>query len=303
MSTFANAGIYVIIDLGSPDESINRNSPAWNTALFTRYTQVIDAFGNYTNVIGFFAGNEVANSANTTSAIPYVKAAVRDSKAYIKQKGYNKYVGYAAADVPDIRSQLANYLNCGPSSDSIDFFGDNVYEWCGDSSFQQSGYNNIVTEFQSYNVPYFFAEYGCNTVHPRTFTNIPTMYGPEMRDVLNGGILFEFFEDTNNFGMLDVAQGDSRMLIFHRSRLHPGQRRQQIARLHGLLHRDCQRDDQWGQQCQLYSLGHRRPVLPDRGCQLGRRLCPSPYPQLKSLLLHATHLAVCSQQQHQLQQV
>lgn len=38
---------------------------------------VIDAMANYTNLLGFFAGNEVAFAPNSTDAAPFVKAAVR----------------------------------------------------------------------------------------------------------------------------------------------------------------------------------------------------------------------------------
>lgn len=203
MNLFANAGIYILADLSSPDVSINRDSPTWDTSLYSYYTSVIDSLANYTNTLGFFSGNEVANSANTTGSSAFVKAATRDMKAYIQQKGYRTIpVGYSAADVVPIRQQLADYLNCGDQADAIDFFGDNVYEWCGDSSYTTSGYNNITEEFTDYSVPYFFAEYGCNTVQPRTFSNIPVMYGSQMNGFLTGGIVFEYFQETNDFGMI-----------------------------------------------------------------------------------------------------
>lgn len=203
MNLFANAGIYVLADLSSPDsgQSIDRDDPSWDTDLYTYYAGVVNSLANYTNTLGFFAGNEVANSANTTGSSAFVKAATRDMKAYMASMGMRAIpVGYSAADVVSIRSQLADYLNCGPQEDAIDFFGDNVYEWCGDSSFTESGYDQIIDEFTNYSIPYFFAEYGCNTVQPRTFTNIPVMYGSQMNSVLTGGIVFEFFQEANDFG-------------------------------------------------------------------------------------------------------
>lgn len=208
VNAFADNDIYLIIDLGSPTESIDRDDPSWEVSLYQRYTDVIDEFSNYTNVIGFFAGNEVTNSANTTEASAFVKAAVRDSKAYIAEKGYNKSVGYAAADVSSIRTQLADYFNCNEEDESVDFFGDNVYEWCGNSSFTESGYDNIASDFANYSVPYFFAEYGCNTVDPRTFTNIPVMYGSDMDYMLNGGIVYEYFNDVNDYGLVTISGGE-----------------------------------------------------------------------------------------------
>ena len=107
MQQLADAGIYVISDLGQPNLSINRDNPEWNVELYQRYTNVIDALSKYQNVMGFFAGNEVSDSLNTTAASAFVKAAVRDSKAYIAAQHYHPMgVGYATYDGP-IRSQLA----------------------------------------------------------------------------------------------------------------------------------------------------------------------------------------------------
>ena len=88
MNALADAGIYVISDLSSPGSSIDRNDASWNDDLYSRYTAVIDNMANFTNTLGFFAGNEVSNSPNNTDASAFVKAAARDMKSYMKQKNY-----------------------------------------------------------------------------------------------------------------------------------------------------------------------------------------------------------------------
>lgn len=104
MNALADAGIYVVADLSEPGLSINRDDPEWNTALFERYTKVVDVMAKYTNTLGFFAGNEVSNAKNNTNASAFVKAAVRDMKTYIKSKNYRTIgVGYATNDDADIR--------------------------------------------------------------------------------------------------------------------------------------------------------------------------------------------------------
>ncbi len=197
-----NAGIYVISDLGNPTVSINRDSPAWNEEIYERYASVIDMFSNYTNTIGFFAGNEVSNAPNNTAASAFVKAAVRDMKAYIVNKKYRAmYVGYASDD-DDTRVELADYFDCGPASAAIDFWGYNIYSWCGKSDYVTSQYEARTQEFSTYNVPAFFAEYGCNKVEPRPFTEVAALFGSNMTQVWSGGIVYMYFQEANDYGML-----------------------------------------------------------------------------------------------------
>jgi hypothetical protein len=201
MQLLNDAGIYVVSDLSEPSTSINREDPEWDTTLYTRYTAVIDALQGYTNVLGFFAGNEVSNAANNTDASAYVKAAVRDSKAYIKAQGYRSIpVGYATNDDAEIRTDLAHYFDCNTADESVDFWGYNIYSWCGNSSFSASGYSDRTDEFKNYSVPAFFAEYGCNLVQPREFTEVQALYGSEMEDVWSGGIVYMYFEEANDYG-------------------------------------------------------------------------------------------------------
>ena len=209
MKTFADAGIYIIADLSEPDASINRDSPEWNLDLYERYTTVVDMFANYTNVLGFFAGNEVTNNKTNTDASAFVKAAVRDTKAYIKSKGYRAIpVGYSSNDDGETRVAIADYFACGEGDEKADFFGINMYEWCGSSSFATSGYKDRTEDYKNLSIPIFFSEYGCNEVHPRKFQEVGTIYSSDMTDIWSGGIVYMYFQEENNYGLVSVS-GDN----------------------------------------------------------------------------------------------
>lgn len=169
--------------------------------IYNRYTSVVDELQQYTNVLGFFAGNEVSNAPNNTIASAFVKAAVRDTKAYIADKKYRSIgVGYATND-DETRTNLADYFNCGPAEESIDFWGYNIYSWCGNSDLDKSKYTIRTEEFSTYNVPAFFAEYGCNEGKNRLFTEVGALFGPKMTPVWSGGIMYMYFQEENDFGM------------------------------------------------------------------------------------------------------
>lgn len=203
MNALASAGIYVVSDLGEPATSINRDTPQWNEALYQRYTAVVDNLAQYSNTLGFFAGNEVSNAPNNTIASAFVKAAVRDVKKYIIDKRYRPMgVGYATND-DETRTELANYFDCGDPTDAIDFWGYNIYSWCGDSDYVSSKYEERTQEFSSYNVPAFFAEYGCNKVQPRTFTEVGALFGENMTKVWSGGIVYMYFQEDNDYGTFE----------------------------------------------------------------------------------------------------
>ncbi|CAA22436.1 cell wall 1,3-beta-glucanosyltransferase Gas2 [Schizosaccharomyces pombe] len=219
MEAFRNESIYVFLDLANPKTGIDRDTPTWNTDQFSSYQSVIDTFQKYNNTGAFFAGNEVVNNASNAPAVAYVRAAVRDSKNYIKSKKYRTIpVGYAGADIPVVRTELAAYLSCNATklnndtNSETDFLGYNMYEWCGHSDFYTSGYAARTQELENFTIPIFLSEFGCNKVTPRVFTEVQAIYSDNMTNVWSGGIVYEYSQEVNDYGLVNVSSTGERVL-------------------------------------------------------------------------------------------
>ncbi|KAI5123704.1 hypothetical protein M0805_000300 [Coniferiporia weirii] len=213
MNALSNAGIYTIIDLSLPlNGSIDRDSPSWTTNLLDLYIETIDAFAKYDNVLAYNVGNEIVTSANETAIAPFIKAAARDVKAYLRSKGSNILVGYAAIDGDrSWLDPLANFLSCDSDADSLDLFGLNNYEWCGDDNFQ-SAYSDIENNFAGYNIPAYFSEFGCITQPPRLWTEVQALFSEQMSPVWSGGLAFSYFpaeSSQGEFGMVTISSDGS----------------------------------------------------------------------------------------------
>ncbi|KAG0673720.1 1,3-beta-glucanosyltransferase [Kluyveromyces marxianus] len=213
MKLLDEAGIYLILDLNTPGSSISRYRPecSYNADYLQSVFATVDEFAKFDNTLGFFAGNEVINSENTTNTAVYVKATVRDIKKYLTARNYRQIpVGYSAADVSSNRLLAAEYFNCGDDADArIDMFGVNDYSWCGSSSFQVSGYAQKMQLYKNYSIPIFLSEYGCNKVPgSRPFTEVTAIYSNLMSSVFSGGLVYEYSQEDNKYGLVQI-DGDS----------------------------------------------------------------------------------------------
>lgn len=210
MAELANAGIYLVLDVNTPDYSINRADPeiSYNDVYLQNVFATVDKFAKYTNTLAFFSGNEVINDGPTSAAAPYVKAVTRDIRQYIGSRGHRKIpVGYSAADVNTNRMQMAQYMNCGSDDERSDFFAFNDYSWCDpSSSFQISGWDQKVKNFTGYGLPLFLSEYGCNE-GTRKFSEVASLYSTDMSGVYSGGLVYEYSEEGSRYGLVTITDG------------------------------------------------------------------------------------------------
>jgi len=220
-SIFNAAGMYMLLDVNSPlvGESLTSFNPweSYYASYLNRTFAVVEAFKDYPNTLAFFSGNEVMNNEETAKTVPpYSRAITRDIKNYISKRGGRPIpVGYSAADVREILFDSFNYFQCVEDDvendlSHADLFALNSYSWCGDeATFTTSGYDVLVEGFKGSSVPIFYSEYGCNTPSPRVFNEVGAIYGPEMTDVFSGGVVYEYTQEENNYGLVDIHANGS----------------------------------------------------------------------------------------------
>ncbi|OJJ45063.1 hypothetical protein ASPZODRAFT_17975 [Penicilliopsis zonata CBS 506.65] len=220
-SIFNAAGIYLLLDVNSPltNGSLDRTDPSgtYDVAYFHQVFGIIESFKNFPNILGFFSGNEVINQDSVYEVPAYIRAVQRDMKDYIA-KNVNRTipVGYSAADVEDMLMDTVNYLSCNLTNSTesrSDFFGLNDYSWCGNSSYTTSGYDTLVEDFANASLPAFFSEYGCNTVQPRYFTEVQALYGKDMIQSFSGGLVYEWTEESNDYGLVQLNDNGTVTLL------------------------------------------------------------------------------------------
>ncbi|KAK7046521.1 1,3-beta-glucanosyltransferase [Favolaschia claudopus] len=207
-SANSSAGIYVILDLTLPlNGSIDTTQPAWSTNTLDQYLRTIDAFEKYDNVLAYNIGNEVISPTATQSA-PFIVAAARDIRAYLNSISSSALVGYAAIDGPSsFVDDEADFLACSATA-SVDLFGLNNYEWCGNAA--NTTFDSMNRRFANYGVAAYFSEFGSENCspNPRVWTEIPVMYSEPMTDVWSGGLAFSYFSVVSrghDFGMATLS--------------------------------------------------------------------------------------------------
>ncbi|KAI1848576.1 hypothetical protein JX265_011570 [Neoarthrinium moseri] len=231
MKLLADAGIYVIFVgllisdddaeddltmqcLSTPRCCINRSAPfeSYTQDLLQEYFSTIDCISAYSNTLGAILANEVINSVRNTNAAAIIRAVTRDVKKYmaLAAEVYNQRiipVGISSSKILTVFQSEFDYLSGGDQKEALDFFSFNDYSWCGESSMMISGYDRLVDRFSKAHIPVFFSEYGANVTRPRLFHETSAIYSPEMTNVFSGGIVYEFIEGLNRYGLVRIAEG------------------------------------------------------------------------------------------------
>jgi len=223
-SIYNAAGIYMVLDVNSPlpNGSIDEDNPgnSYNPVYLNRTFAIVDNFRNYPNTLAFFSANELIHKDTSFKQDPpYIRAVTRDLHQYMRARGGRVVpVGYSAADVREVLADTLSYVSCsiqGEANDESksDFIGVNGYSWCGATDWHTGQYDQLASIFGSSSIPVFFSEYGCNQVTPRSFNEVGTIYNPQQMPMFSGGLVYQYSEDVNNYGLVNITDDKTLALL------------------------------------------------------------------------------------------
>lgn len=219
MELLADAGIYVLVTLleealSDNDETGSGTNSDPNIDGATQYSadlmkpvlKVVDDMANYSNLLGFVVAVDSIKMNTTTSVAKSYRAAVRDIKAYLRlRSGRCPPVGVSISDQMMWGSLKLEYFTAGNVEERVDFFAMDCWGWAHKSSFQISGWKNMVEHFSKYPVPMYMSAFGSVVGKPRLWQEIECLFSPDMTGVFSGGCLYTYLEYGNRYGIVKPA--------------------------------------------------------------------------------------------------
>ncbi|RMY71017.1 hypothetical protein D0864_10748 [Hortaea werneckii] len=214
MKLLEDAGIYVLASLTTPQCGINRNAPleSYQPAILLEMFKTIDLMAQYPNTLGVLVSNHLINDARSESlCAPVLAAAVRDMKKYMRLKrnltGQRILpLGYGAAAAGERDRRVLEYLSSREDDFRVDFWAGCHYTWAGRSDGDPSGYRDVIDRYKDAKIPLFLCEYGSRPGRgrPRSFDETRALYSPEMTQVFSGGCVYEMWQGTNDYGLVQM---------------------------------------------------------------------------------------------------
>ncbi|KAI1471268.1 glycoside hydrolase family 72 protein [Daldinia caldariorum] len=210
MNLLARHGIYVLASIESICYPLSNQGALrpYTSNFMQRLFQVVEKLAHYPNLLGFAISTDLITSETEEATEPFVRAVVRDVRQYLTllaAKRHQRVVPVGVISPADTRSSVKkqhSYFCSGADNESIEFFIFYNFFWAGEFTMQASGYSELVHMFSSTHIPVSFV-YGNNSITPRAFWETYATYSdPGMLRVFSGGIVHEFFDAINHYGLV-----------------------------------------------------------------------------------------------------
>ncbi|KAK3639170.1 hypothetical protein LTR22_017546 [Elasticomyces elasticus] len=210
-------GIYVMVSIFTnlqvpPARPKNMSSfkahsdtwPQYSRVLVEENLRIVHEFASYPNLLGFVVSGHTVRSRANTGMAEVLRAAVRDTKAFIQARGGRHIpVGLSANDIRELMMKMIKYFSAGSPAERADFHANECYSWAGPSNFWMSGWSNMVEVIEKTpRIPMLLAEYGANVRSPRVWDEVLCLYSPEMTGVYSGGFVYTLIHGQNDYGII-----------------------------------------------------------------------------------------------------
>ncbi|KAH9816366.1 Glyco-hydro-72 domain containing protein [Teratosphaeria destructans] len=212
MRLLDDAGIYVLATLSTKHHIIRRvnSSGSYTQATISSLFQTIDAMSRYPNVLGLFVANGTIYSPAHEPALPYLQAAVRDVKRYMRLRHRRTGqrilpIGYAAAET-DTASLAA--LSSRDDATAIDFWATTSYGKDLTDERTQGELLDFVAKGRG--IPILLSEYSFSPPRatidqPRGFDGVAALFAPPLSRRLSGGCVYQFWNLANGYGLVELV--------------------------------------------------------------------------------------------------
>ncbi|KAF2677041.1 carbohydrate-binding module family 43 protein [Lentithecium fluviatile CBS 122367] len=222
MKLLSDAGIYVVADVTGAAYDIDAYNPRWHEGLLNSYTQVVDSLASFTNLLALSVGGFMSDEDQLT----FVKAATRDVKQHIREKGLREIpIGWVSITWGRTTDTIAEYkealefVTC--TEERADFFGLLMVSGRDTEPCPRAeDVDHFARSFQDSTIPVFSSDTGCwveaQEKDNRTYGYMSEFFKNNATESLSGAIVMTFLPNltqNQSYGLVNVggANGDEIM--------------------------------------------------------------------------------------------
>jgi hypothetical protein len=183
MDQLQKEGIYVLVGLNNVNHNILATQ-AWDRDLQKRFISIIDGFCGYKNVLGFYL-------TGSPITVPYIRAAARDLKSYVKSKGRQVPIGYFGS----FRGRgFSDSVNCGEGESAVDFMAFDDGAVCDNAEKAYRAMDILTADHSTFSIPTFLYNPWCDPQTPANTSDFGLLFQPNAIGTLSGSVAFSYFK-------------------------------------------------------------------------------------------------------------
>ncbi|KAK3679784.1 1,3-beta-glucanosyltransferase [Recurvomyces mirabilis] len=192
-------------DKTTPEDYVRQH---YNAETMISNLRLVEELADHPNVLGFVVSGSSMNTVRNTKAAEVLRACIRDTKAFLHARGKRAVpIGATMSDLASLRLPFLQYFSSGSPPECADFAAIDCYSWAGKSSFQISGWKNLVASVSKVTrMPLMLSAFGANITQPRLWDELLCLYSPDMTGVFSGGFAYTFFESGNGHGIVKTQE-------------------------------------------------------------------------------------------------